>query len=82
METMYLIAYGCQSVTVCKEKFCFLPYCFLCTFVDFIRFSGAATVRYEPLRKKLSGARWLSGKALDSGARGRGLKPTSAIMLP
>ena len=26
------------------------------------------------------GGRWLSGRASDSGARGRGSKPTSAVM--
>ena len=28
------------------------------------------------------GARWLSGRASDSGARGRGLKPTSTVLCP
>ena len=28
------------------------------------------------------GTRWLSGSASDSGARGRGSKPTSAVLCP
>ena len=28
------------------------------------------------------GARWLSGRASDSGARGRGSKPTSSVLCP
>ena len=34
------------------------------------------------LKQQNRGARWLSGRASDSGTRGRGAKPTSALLCP